>query len=129
MTYSLTFDLPGLPPTTNAPARTRSGKVTRNFHAINNERAKWKHLVHLASCGQLPPEPLTKARLKLTRFSSASLDYDGLVSSFKAIIDGLVCARILEDDNYDVIGVPDCRWEKTKPKQGFVRVEVYEIPS
>jgi len=37
----------------------------------------------------IPTRPLTEARIELVRHSSVEPDYDNLVGSFKAIIDGL----------------------------------------
>lgn len=117
MSYKLEFTLDGLPQTPNsllgAHWRVRSG------HAKRWERAVWAKCWHLR-----PSEPLNKAKLRLTRFSSASPDYDGLVGSFKPVIDGLVRVGILSDDTMEVIGVPEYKVEKIGPKKGRIKVEV-----
>lgn len=76
-----------------------------------------------------PPEPLKKARLTLIRRSSARPDTDGLVSGFKHIIDGLVEARVLENDSFEHIGFPDYRWEHAKAGKGHVSIKVEELES
>lgn len=73
-------------------------------------------------------QPLQTARLTLTRYSTIEPDYDGLVSSFKPIIDGLVEAGFLAGDKRANIGVPDYRWEKAKRGQGRITVRI-ELPA
>lgn len=124
MAYHLKFEMSGLPESTN---RTR-----RDGHwaATYRKREGWKEMVYYAILEhrQRPPQaPLTKAQLKLTRCSSVQPDFEGLVSTFKAILDGLVKCGVLVDDNMNVIGQPDYRWEKTKPGRGKIRIEVQEM--
>lgn len=90
------------------------------------EARKWKSLVENLSFNKLPPEPLKKAHLKLTRFSSREPDWDGLVSGFKHVIDGLKSSGIILDDKMSVIGKPDYFWTKTSPKEGRIEIEVIE---
>ncbi len=71
--------------------------------------------------------PLKKAKLTLTRFSSIKPDFDNRVISFKPIIDGLVLAGVIEDDNEDVIGIPEYPHEKTSPRKGQIRIHVEAI--
>jgi len=77
--------------------------------------------------GREPKTPLKKAIIVVTRYSSRACDYDNLVSSGKALIDGLTEAGIIEDDSLDHIGIPIFKWEKTKPKEGRVSVAVYDL--
>lgn len=79
--------------------------------------------------GKRPPEPLKYARLTLVRFSSVCPDFDGLVSSWKPVIDGLIHARIIEDDSMKNIGMPKFHWEKAPPKKGWILVRVEELES
>lgn len=53
---------------------------------------------------KLPPTPLKKARITIVRHFWRTLDYDGLVGSMKPIVDALVDAGVLIDDNYKVTG-------------------------
>jgi Holliday junction resolvase RusA-like endonuclease len=120
VSYTLEFELQGLP-------RMNTGFGRSNRFAQSRETQKWKSKVHLACMGRLPPEPLSKAKLTLTRFSSVRPDYDNRVISLKPVIDGLVQALVLHDDNEDVIGVPEYLWEKCSPKEGRIRVRVEQI--
>ena len=120
MTYKLEFELQGLPKTTNSGGRAHWAVKVKEARLL-------KLAVGIATLGARPLKPLSKARLVLTRYSSSEPDADGLVSSFKHILDGLVEAGVLENDRRANIGMPDYRWEKCKPKQGRVRVEVEEV--
>jgi len=103
-----------------------SGRRT-HWAVIREERAKWKRDVGFAVKAQgLPRKPLKKARLVLTRASSSEPDFDGLVSGFKAVIDGLVEVGLLAGDKPSVIGQPEYHWKKVGPNQGYIRVEVYD---
>lgn len=119
--YQITFEMKGLPKMTNP-----SGAKSTHWSVMLRERNNWKQRVLLAVGNHKPRSPLTRARLRLTRYSSFCPDSDGLVSGFKAIIDGLVACKVLLDDRFKNIGMPDYRWEKAKPGAGFVRVEVWE---
>lgn len=116
-TYALEFTLPGLPKTANALLRgTWRGKHT---HAQNWKRAVWGKCWH-----KRPPEPLKTARLTLTRLSSVEPDYDGLVSSFKPVIDGLVESKVIANDRPANIGRPEYLWVRTTPRMGRITVRV-----
>ena len=116
-TYKLNIEIPELPKTIN--------EIMYKHWSVKMLHAKkWKGLVFLATLGKRPTTPLTKAHLILTRCSAKEPDFDGLVSSFKACIDGLVDAKIIENDKTENIGQPEYVWEKAKPKQGLIRIEV-----
>lgn len=116
MKYTLEFSLNGL------PKRTNNIKSWRMRFA---EARKWKAAVFAAVDYKLrPAEPLTKAKVTIIRFSSMPPDYDGMVSAGKYLIDGLVDAKVLVNDTFDIIGAPTYSWEKAKPKQGKVVVKV-----
>ncbi len=118
--YALKIEIQGLPKTTNGNAR-------RHWRSLQNEANKWKREVALfiGNCG--PVKPLERATLKLTRHSSAEPDYDGLVSSFKHVIDGLVRSGVLVNDKLSNIGVPDYKWARCARNKGFISVEVLEV--
>jgi hypothetical protein len=98
---------------------------SRNPWVLHRLAQEWKGRAIVAAKAEgVPQAPLKHARLVLTRYSSVSPDPDGLVSGFKAIVDGLVAAGVLENDRFDNIGMPDYRWEKVPQRAGKVRVEV-----
>jgi hypothetical protein len=118
--YVLEFEIKGLTKMSNSLLRGH-WKV-KHAHAQMWKRAVWRESWHLR-----PPQPLLKAKLTLTRVSSAEPDFDGLVSSFKPIIDGLVEHGILENDKSANIGQPEYKWEKGKRQYGRMRVRVEAI--
>lgn len=122
MSYRLELEIRGLPKTTNGHARA-------HWRRLKAEADLWKNRVwgevfvkKLAK----PSKPLKHAKLTLTRHSSTCPDADGLVSSWKHVIDGLVKCGILEDDGFENIGMPDYRWEKVPKNEGKIRVVVEE---
>lgn len=113
------FEIEGLPRRTN--------NMRSSWKARYGEAKLWKARVMKAivcSRKPLPPEPLAKAKLTLTRLSSTEPDFDGLVSSFKHVIDGLIAAGIIENDKTENIGRPDYLWERGKRGEGKIRVRV-----
>lgn len=118
--YRLEFELDGLPKTTNAFARG-------SFWTFKKEKDKWLGAVRCMTVLRKPAKPLEKARLTLTRKSSKRPDPDGLVSSFKYVIDALVNCDILIDDTPDVIGFPDYRWSQAAMRKGSIHVIVEEV--
>lgn len=117
--YSLKIQLDGLP-------RMVNKSFASHWKSRMTESRKWKMKIFKACCNSRPSKPLAKAKLVLTRFSSRSPDFDGLVSGFKHCIDGLKEAGIILDDKFDNIGQPEYKWEKVGPRNGKVIIEVYE---
>lgn len=118
--YKLEFEIPTLPPTTNSHGRVHwavKAKIARD----------WKTLVVWAVGSKTPKKPLQKAKVTITRFSSAECDFDGLVSGGKHLLDGLIVARVIIDDKFSVIGQPNYQWEKAPPRKGKVAIKVEEI--
>jgi hypothetical protein len=115
--YLLELKLHGLPETTNSGGRKHWWVKTR-------EAKKWIDLVCIETIGKRPSTPLVSAHLVLTRCSSAEPDFDGLVSSFKHVIDGLIHAGIIVNDKQSTIGQPRYCWEKAPPRGGHIKVRV-----
>lgn len=105
--------LPGLPKMTNS--------MMSSWRARYGHAKKWKVALAL-ECHRQKIPLLKKARLTLTRFSAVESDFDGLVSGFKHLIDGLVEAGVLPDDKMSTIGQPTYAWEKAKRGKGSVSV-------
>lgn len=118
--YRLEFSLPGLPRTTNASHVHWAIKSKHN--------KKWKEAVYWrAHKLGLPVKPLASAKLTLTRFSAKEPDFDGLVSSFKPLIDGLTKAGVILDDKQSVIGQPRYLWQFAKMREGRVTILVESV--
>lgn len=118
--YQIILQIPGLPKMPNQLLHS-------HWTASHNNSKKWKNAVIAAVATDWPESPLESAEITCIRMSSVEPDYDGLAGSFKPIIDGLVQAGVLKDDNPSILRHSCYKWEKTKPKQGKVRVIVREI--
>lgn len=116
--FRLSFRIDKLPPSLSNGShghwRTRAGI-----------KKAWQQLTVWHCNGKTPLEPLSGAKAIFTRHSSFEPDYDNLVSSFKAIQDGLVRAGVLVDDKPSVLSA-QYLWKKTSPKNGYVSIEVEE---
>ena len=88
---------------------------------------EWNNIVmyHVLKKGGPPNGPLPRAKLTLIRYSSREPDFDGLVSSFKVVIDALRYNGVILDDKMSNVGVPSYSWVSVKPREGsiYVRVE------
>lgn len=118
--YRLTVEIKGLPKMPNAFLRGH----WRNAHS---NKQRWQGLLIRKVGAHIPPEPLKRAKLTLTRHSSVEPDFDGLVGSFKFASDALVRIGVLENDTMAVIGQPEYRHEKVKQNAGKITVTVEEI--
>jgi hypothetical protein len=84
-------------------------------------------LVNTAVLNKKPQSPLHAAVLTLTRCSSQEPDFDGLVSGFKSVVDGLVESGILKTDKVGCISQPKYLWEKAPAGKGKIKVRVEEV--
>jgi crossover junction endodeoxyribonuclease RusA len=116
--FELTLVIPGLPESINSIGR-------KHFMVKTAESKKWRTYVVFESKGKaLPPTPLAKAKLTFTRVSKRQMDFDNLVSSFKAVQDGLVDAGIIINDTPRVIGTPTYLWEKCLGNNAFIKIKI-----
>lgn len=115
------INLPGLPKTTNTLNRM-------NWRLRSKHADAWKTATYL-SClkHRITNLKLKTAKLTLIRHSGIEPDFDGLVGSFKYVIDGLKRAGVIIEDSTDVIGQPSYAWEKAKKKAGFITVRIETI--
>lgn len=112
--YKIEFEIDGLPRTTNG---SHGHWRVKHAHTL-----AWQKRVFDKAFPLRPSEPLTSARITLTRLSSNEPDFDNLAISFKPVIDGLRRAGVIADDKQSVIGRPEYAWEKTSPRKGRIRV-------
>ena len=119
--YTLEFSSKGLPKTTNS--KRRFG----HWSQYHRETQKWKQTLVPYLLSKRPMDgPLQKSKIILIRRSSVEPDFDGLVSSFKHILDSMVDAKIIANDKPRTI-FPEYKWEKTLQKKGNIVVYVQEI--
>ena len=119
--YKLEFEINALPKTLNTSLRM-------HWASRNTENKKWDRWVNAFAMKQGKPKaPLQKAILKLTRHSSTAPDPDGLIGSFKCVLDALVSCGVLQDDTFLNVGIPEYRWEKSKRGYGKITVSLEEV--
>lgn len=118
--FILELEIPGLPETTNEVLAMR-------LKARMSRKRYWKYMVWAYTANTKPVRPLKRAKLTLIRCSTTRPDPDGLTSTFKHIIDGLVESKILENDRYENIGFPTYDWERAPANHGKIKVRVEEI--
>jgi hypothetical protein len=113
------MDIPGLPKLANRQMRG-------TWKMRLGETRKWKAAVKQEAYLRWKGEPAPKVRLTLTRYSSVEPDFDGLVSSFKACIDGLVEAGVMAGDKRANVEAK-YEWDKAAPGKGYVRIVIDEV--
>ncbi len=119
MPYRVAFWIKGLPPTLN-------GRFSPAMKWKSN--LEWYEKVKAELVGKLPPAPLKRARITLTRHSGARRpDFDNLVSGFKPVLDALKKHGVISDDRSDEIGIPEYLWAKASPGKSHITVVVEEI--
>lgn len=137
--YSIFVKLAGVPLAANDVVGKSRMKAYRNS-------VTWRQRVYLMAGRLAPAKPLTMARITLKRYGSRWLDYDGLVASFKPIVDGftpirekaekgtaledrhLVWPGVLIDDNWKVTGPWHVDQEVVPLGSEYVTILIEEIP-
>lgn len=128
MAYSLTITLPGLPESPNK-------LMHKKWQAQLRHKKMWREAVWLACYQYLPEEPLKRARVTMTRHSSAhSMDTDNLAASFKCLLDALKYQPkvnpnfrgVIFDDSPEFI---EARYffEKAPMREGHVTILIEDI--
>lgn len=116
--FRIKLTIPGKPELSNG------GRA--HWAVINKQRQRWHAAVARAVLFK-PQEPLTMVKLTCIRHSSNKCDYDNLVYSFKPVVDGLVNAGIIIDDDLFTIVERRYFWCKTSRDKPFITVEVEAI--
>ena len=119
--YYCKIQLKGLP---------TGGNSRQHWRAKYQEIKKWKGAIFdaLRASKGIPSKPLQKVKLRYTRCSSNSMDWDNLAISFKSVQDGLVEARVLHDDKIkNIPKMPVYRQVKAKRGEGRIIIELWEV--
>jgi Holliday junction resolvase RusA-like endonuclease len=105
------FTLYDLPPSIND---------WQNLHPMEKARRKKQveHDVYYASYNQRPPEPYEHAKVRITIYFAINRRRDERNYDVKWLLDGLVTAKIIKDDNIKVIGRPEIvlEYDKDNPR-------------
>jgi hypothetical protein len=113
------FTLLSLPPSLNE---------WQNLHPMKKARLKKQveHDVYYASFNQRPPEPFERARVRIKIFFPTIRRRDNLNYPCKELIDSLITAKLIRDDNEKAIGRPEVllEYDKQNPR---CEVEIWEL--
>lgn len=102
--------------------KTQNQLIRKHYRVVTAEKNHWKYEVFVHCHKYIPEEPLSKAKVICTRHSSVEPDYDGLVSSFKYVIDALVAHGFVIDDSSKYLE-REYEWKKEKRGHGFIKIE------
>ena len=118
-TKTIKFTLYDLPPSINEWQNMHHMKKTRLKNSV-------EHDVFYAAYNQRPKKPFKKATVKITIFFATNRRRDERNYDCKWLIDGLVTAKLIKDDNIDIIGRPivEIKIDKKNPR---VEIEVTEV--
>jgi len=122
--YELHFKMYGLPKSLNKALRT-------NRYQRNDDYKFWYDAICEMLADKRPDFPLKRAKIKIVRYFYRELDFDGLVGSFKPIVDSLIHAGIIIDDNWKCLGSWDVDQKycsKKEQSSGFFELTVSELP-
>lgn len=92
--------------------------LAKHYWQRKKARDFWDAEIKRVVGSQLPDKPLEYARILLVRHSNRMLDYDGLVGSFKYVVDALVDCGVLSDDSWQVTGKWDVQQKYMAQKEG-----------
>ncbi|MFA5253027.1 MAG: hypothetical protein WC454_10650 [Phycisphaerae bacterium] len=100
----------------------------QNLHRLEKARRskQIQHDVYYASFNQRPKEPFKKAHVKITIFFLTNRQRDVLNYPCKPEIDGLVKAKIIKDDNTEIIGKPEINpdYDPVNPRTEYEITEI-----
>lgn len=102
------------------------GNRHQHWRKTSNERKLW-HSKIIRAFQLKPKTPIEKCIIRVCRFSNRQPDFDNLVWSFKSTFDGLIHAKIIKDDNMNVVIDRKYSWCKVQRIMSHITVEVEEI--
>lgn len=118
------FTIHALPKMTNQLLRRHWSFIMKEkdqWHGAVREQVIWFKRDH----GDF--DPFKKVRIEFTRASTNEPDWDGLVSGFKFVTDGLVKAGVMIDDTPSVIQSADYKWVKCSRAEQGIFVAIYNL--
>lgn len=105
----------------NPPSANRT--LRQHHFSIKKTADTWKSTtLGLVGITKRPPRPLENASINVTRYASRMMDFDGLVSSLKWIVDGLVLGGVIIDDSWDVTGPWSIDQRKSSRKDARIEI-------
>ena len=92
-----------------------------------SKRKERKDRYHLEILSQKPRKFKGKVNVRITRYSSAVPDPDGIAGGSKDILDAIVDAGVISDDNMKVIQDFSVNWKKCKRKEQRTEIEIESV--
>ena len=89
-----------------------------------SKRKQLKKQYYLEILSQKPQKFKGKVNVSLTRYSSRVPDPDGVAGSAKIILDAIVDAGIIEDDNMNIVENFSVNWQKCKQNEQRTEITI-----
>lgn len=118
--YSLEVVIDELPELPNRLQR-------KHWHRIRAHATKWHWLVRHAVARKAPPTPLERARVTMVRHSKQEPDRDNRWAAWKPVLDGLIHAKVIVDDDEAHCEFHGGGWEEKPRGKGYVTISVEEM--
>lgn len=104
-----------------------NGSRGKNYK-YQNDKKKWAKLVLVATMDKVPLRPIKKSIVTLTYYFKTRHRRDPDNYSGKFLLDGLVLAKIIEDDSFNSIDLRiNGNYDKENPRTEITIEEVDEI--
>lgn len=116
------YKIPDIPPSNNK--YLGNGSQGKNFK-YQYEKKTWAELIEVI-CRPKPPYPICRARVTLHYFFKDARRRDPDNYSGKFILDGLVKAKILQDDSFAIVDLV-LKADIDKAKKGYTVIEIETI--
>ena len=108
----ITITIPDIPPSLNKWSRMHWAKAAEI-------KKRWEANIYYTSFNQRPKAPYRYAKVKITYYFKDHRRRD-IVDNYspKFLMDGLVKAKILEDDRTEYVGIPELvmAYDKERPR-------------
>ena len=118
--YKLELYIPQVPPSLNRTLRM-------HYHKRNHAYKEWYTLLGY-KIKDKPKEPLERFKITIVRHFFRQLDYDGLVASYKPVVDSLKHCNVILDDRYCCSGPWDITQKfRPKVKKALTYLKVEEV--
>jgi hypothetical protein len=102
--------------------------LKKSWRARHKWNLEWDSYLWAETRGKLPKVPLARAKITLVRHAHRMLDFDGMVASFKPVIDALVTVGVLSDDSWKVTGKWECDQSFRKKSAGpLIEIIIEEV--
>jgi hypothetical protein len=102
-------------------------KSGHHWAVVEKARKQWHKWVDQAFMIGKPSKPISHCKLSLVRATANVCDYDNLVISFKPVVDGLVKAGIIADDDFQTVVDRHYSFLKVPRKEAHILITVEEL--